>query len=397
MSDNSTSSTPPTTQSLHPVYTVTNIQHKVRVLDGVKVSYPSWVKLFMLHATGYDVVHHIDGTPAPDKDDADYSSWKKIDAVVLQWIYDTLSDELLVRVLEDTSTAYEAWERVKKLFLNNKGSRAHALQHELTNLTLSAMPDLDSYCQRIRELADQLAAVDCPLTNTQRILHLVRGLPREYDTTAAILNQSLPPWETAVDQLQSEARRIAAREHTPSTPLVAAAISSQPGREPSHRNSTPPPTNNYRNPQSYTRRYNNSHDHQPRRDSNRTSRNNNRNPSQYSPRPYSPQPMPYTPYWAPHPQQAYPFWAPPPCPYPTQPWPQNWDSRPKTRSSRNSGPTQPQSAQAHLTETDPLEPTQLADAVQAFTLEHGEQGDDQWHFDTGFQGWHDPEPPQQYQ
>ncbi|XP_022030869.1 uncharacterized protein LOC110931801 [Helianthus annuus] len=110
MGDKSSTSTNPTPNSLHPVYTVTNIQHKVRMLDGTKVSYPSWVKLFMLHATGYEVVHHIDGTPAPGKDAADYPAWKKIDAVVLQWIYGTLSDELLVRVLEDTSTAYEAWE-----------------------------------------------------------------------------------------------------------------------------------------------------------------------------------------------------------------------------------------------------------------------------------------------
>ncbi|KAD6795699.1 hypothetical protein E3N88_06595 [Mikania micrantha] len=46
--------------SLHPVHTVTSIKHKVRVLDGVKVSYSSWVKLFQLHARGYDVLHHID-------------------------------------------------------------------------------------------------------------------------------------------------------------------------------------------------------------------------------------------------------------------------------------------------------------------------------------------------
>ncbi|KAM0055954.1 hypothetical protein Hdeb2414_s0006g00212211 [Helianthus debilis subsp. tardiflorus] len=402
MGDKSSSSSNPPTQSLHPVYTVTNIQHKVRILDGTKVSYPSWVKLFMLHATGYDVVHHIDGTPAPDKADVEYPAWKKIDAVVLQWVYGTLSDDLLVRVLEDTSTAYEAWERVKKLFLNNKGSRAHALQHELTNLTLSAMPDLDSYCQRIRELADQLAAVDCPLTNTQRILHLVRGLPREYDTTAAILNQSLPPWETAVDQLQAEARRIAARETNPSYPLVA-TVSSKPNRNSPNRNQkqpSPPDTrpSNYRESQHNTRRNNNRDHPSSRNQPTRSGRPNNHNQSNPSQRPHSPHMMPYTPYWAPHPQQPYPYWAPPPCPYPSQPWQQPWDYRFPSRSgSRNSNSQQP-SAQAHLTETDPMEPTQLADAVGAFSLEHGEQGDDdQWHMDTGFQGWHDPEPSQQYQ
>ncbi|XP_076938315.1 uncharacterized protein LOC143606425 [Bidens hawaiensis] len=212
----------PKPQPLHPVYTVTNIQHKVCPLDCTKVTYPTWVKLFKLHAIWYDVLHHIDGSLAPDKTSAEYSPWKKISAIVLQWIYGTLKRNLLVRVLEEESTAHEAWERVKNLFLNNKGPRAAALQHELTNLTLSAMTDLEAYCQRVRELADQLSAVGCPINNTQRIIYLVRGLPREYDATASILNQSLSPWEEAVERLQSESRRIAARDTLSPTPMVAA-------------------------------------------------------------------------------------------------------------------------------------------------------------------------------
>ncbi|XP_035844564.1 uncharacterized protein LOC110937409 isoform X2 [Helianthus annuus] len=371
MGDKSSTTAP---QTLHPVYTVTNIQHKVRVLDGVKVSYPSWVKLFTLHAEGYDVVDHIDGTPAPAKEAAEFASWKKIDAVVLQWIYGTLSDDLLVRVLEDKSTAYAAWERVKNLFLNNKGSRAAALQHELTNLTLSAMPDLDSYCQRIRELADQLAAVDCPLTNTQRILHLVRGLPREYDTTASILNQSLPPWESAVEQLQSEARRISARETLTPSPLVAAAVTSQPHHDtpPNRDISSPPPRE--------SREQRDSRRSSGRRDSNRNHRSYTRQNGQAQSRHYQAQ-APFNPYWAPQ-QQFAPYWAPPPCPFPTQPWAQQWESRPNSRPnhSNHSAPSNSHAAQANLAETDPMDPTSLANTMQALSMDTS--GNGQWHFDT---------------
>ncbi|XP_076959539.1 uncharacterized protein LOC143635646 [Bidens hawaiensis] len=106
------------------MYIVTNIQNKVRPLDGSEVTNPTWVKLFKLHAVGYDVLHHIDSSRPPDRASADYLSWKKINAVILQWIYGTLTHGFLVRVLEDQSTVYEAWERVKILFLNSKGSRA---------------------------------------------------------------------------------------------------------------------------------------------------------------------------------------------------------------------------------------------------------------------------------
>ncbi|XP_076923753.1 uncharacterized protein LOC143585986 [Bidens hawaiensis] len=128
----------------------------------------------------------------------------KIDAVVLQWIYGTLSDDLLVRVLDSESTAFEAWNRVQGIFLNNKGARAAALEHEFTNLSLKAMSSLEAYCQCLKELADQLADVDSLVSEQRRVLQLVRGLPPEHDTVASFLNQSLPSWENACSMLQLE-------------------------------------------------------------------------------------------------------------------------------------------------------------------------------------------------
>ncbi|XP_074284315.1 uncharacterized protein LOC141608867 [Silene latifolia] len=151
---------PPPQPKLHPVYSVTNIQNKVRVLDGVKVPYSSWVKLFKLHARGYKVLHHIDGTRKPAETDSTYEEWCEIDAHVLQWIYGTLNDDLLSRVLEEESTAYEAWIRVKNIFTNNKGARAAALESEFSSLKLESMSSLEAYCQRLKEIADQLKDVD---------------------------------------------------------------------------------------------------------------------------------------------------------------------------------------------------------------------------------------------
>ena len=218
-------------KTLHPVYTVTNIQHKVRVLDGTKVSYSSWVKLFQLHAKGYKVMSYIDGTPPPAKTDAEYEAWTEIDAIVLQWIYGTLSDDLLVRVLVTESTAYEAWCRIKAIFLNNKGSRAAALEHEFNNLTLKSMPSLEAYCQKLKELGSQLNDVDCPVNDQRLVLQLVRGLPAEYDTVGSYINQSLPTWESACSMLELEHHRQFARE-TMSTSAAMAAVSSEPLHDP---------------------------------------------------------------------------------------------------------------------------------------------------------------------
>ncbi|XP_076888122.1 uncharacterized protein LOC143538442 [Bidens hawaiensis] len=192
---------------LHPLYTVTDITRKVRVLDGLKVSYSSWVKLFQLHAQGYKVMNHINGIRAPAKEDPTYASWSEIDAIILQWIYGTLLDDLLVRVLDTNHTALDAWSRVREIFLNNKGARAAALEHEFNNLTLRSMPSLESYCQKLKDLGDQLNDVDHPVGDQRLVLQLVRGLPIEYDTFGAYINQSLPSWETACSMLQLEYQR----------------------------------------------------------------------------------------------------------------------------------------------------------------------------------------------
>lgn len=140
-----------------------DIQRRVRGINGIKVTYSSWVKLFKLHARGYDVLSHIDGTTTPDAEEPSYPECTKIDAIVLQWIYGTMSDDLLIRILVPESTALQAWNRLKEVFLNNKGARAVAIELEFNNLTLKSMPSLEAYCQRLKDLAGQLNDVDSPV------------------------------------------------------------------------------------------------------------------------------------------------------------------------------------------------------------------------------------------
>ncbi|KAJ0800200.1 putative ankyrin repeat-containing domain-containing protein [Helianthus annuus] len=122
----------------------------------------------------------------------------------------------LMTCLDDKSTALDAWNRLKKIYLN----QAAALEKTFTNLTLKSMPSLQAYCQKLRELAAQLADVDQPVSESRLIIQLVSGLPAEYDVIAAQLKKDLPPWEDAINLLDAEERRQQARQ----TPVVAAAV-----------------------------------------------------------------------------------------------------------------------------------------------------------------------------
>ncbi|XP_074266206.1 uncharacterized protein LOC141588676 [Silene latifolia] len=212
---------------LHPVYSVNNILHKVRMLDGVKITYSSWVKLFTLHARRYKVSHHIDGTHPPAATDPNYVEWCEIDAHVLQWIYGSVYEDLLLRILEMNSTAYEAWTRLKNHFHNNKGVRAAVLEHDFTNLTLVKCDSMDDYCQKLKDLGTQLTDVGSTVSDQRLVLQLVRGLPSSYDTVGAYINQILPEFETARSMLQLEEHRRSARiedSNAAATALVAPAV-----------------------------------------------------------------------------------------------------------------------------------------------------------------------------
>ncbi|MCI46449.1 hypothetical protein A2U01_0067689, partial [Trifolium medium] len=92
--------------------------------------YGTWAELFKIHARSHKVIHHIippeKGNKTPETDE-EKETWLTLDATVLQWIYSTISTDLLTTILEPDSTAKEAWDRLRDIFQDNQNSRAVAL------------------------------------------------------------------------------------------------------------------------------------------------------------------------------------------------------------------------------------------------------------------------------
>ncbi|KAJ9553112.1 hypothetical protein OSB04_017157 [Centaurea solstitialis] len=187
-----TGSSKPIVPSLHPAYSVSNIQSKIRTLDGTKVSYTSWVKLFKFNAIAYKVLNHIDGSPQPTSTDTEYAAWKELDALVSQWIYITLSNDLLTRVLDMDATAHDTWLKLEKI--SHKTAKAN--------------------------LANQLVDVDQPVNDKRLVLQLVRGLSQEFDTTAQLIHSQQADWDLATTMLRDEVIRKEARQQQSTSVLT---------------------------------------------------------------------------------------------------------------------------------------------------------------------------------
>ncbi|XP_076923197.1 uncharacterized protein LOC143585263 [Bidens hawaiensis] len=214
--------------ALHTAYSVTNINSKIRTLDGSTLTYSQWTKLFTLHAIAYKVLDHIDGTEPPADDNPDQGSWKEIDALVLQWIYSTLSKEYLDRVLELQTTARDVWLKLENIFLNNKSARARTLNQKLSNLTLNSCSSLADYCQKLKEIASQLGNVGQPVLEPRLVTQLVQGLPPEYAVSGALIHQLAPTWDNACTMLHHEEMRIKNQTHVGNSSTVLAATKESP-------------------------------------------------------------------------------------------------------------------------------------------------------------------------
>ncbi|XP_056698353.1 uncharacterized protein [Spinacia oleracea] len=117
------------TTKFHPALAVNNVKNFIPVtLDMESSQYNSWATLFKIHTRAYQVLDHIipskNQTANTETDEADQGLWDRLDAIVLQWIYGTISNDVLHTILEPDLTAMDAWNRLADLFHDNQTTRA---------------------------------------------------------------------------------------------------------------------------------------------------------------------------------------------------------------------------------------------------------------------------------
>ncbi|KAJ0851360.1 putative RNA-directed DNA polymerase [Helianthus annuus] len=193
--------------TIHPAVTVNNIKNSIPlVLDQQTNHYNTWAELFKNHCKAYEVYDHLqprktdtDSSTSSDKQTAPtppkptYSeSWERIDAIVLQWIYGTITQDLLHTIMKNDTTAYTAWTTLRNIFLDNQESRTIDLQNKFANTRLDQFPNMSAYCQAMKLMFDQLTSLGSTLTEKQLVMQILTGLNDQYENIALILQQTAP-------------------------------------------------------------------------------------------------------------------------------------------------------------------------------------------------------------
>ncbi|XP_071705153.1 uncharacterized protein [Rutidosis leptorrhynchoides] len=367
------------------------IKHSI-ILEMDKTQYDSWAELFKIHCRAFEVINHIlppattdstNSSQTADDSSAQTESWARLDAVVLQWIYGTISIELLLAIMTPVQTSRQAWDRLKDMFQDNQHSRAVYLQHKFSNIRQDDFPNMAAYRQEIKSIGDQLSDVRTTrLTDDQLVLQLITGLNESYQSMATNLHHrsTLPSFYQARSMLLLEETRKMKQASTAATTVGTALLTTTtpPNAKPSSSGYSPNRGNYSRGNCGNYRGSNNRN----RGNFRGRGRNNLGYPSGYSSGPYNfggpynthPQNMGYGPWaW----QQA--TWNPLPCPYPTSNWTRPNVPYPPTNQPGLLGPRPPPGYAQSVTSSTPTA-TDIEAALHTMTLN---PPDDNWYMDTG--------------
>ncbi|XP_021852845.1 uncharacterized protein [Spinacia oleracea] len=386
---------------LHPATTVTNIKTCIPViLDYDGSQYNNWATLFKLHCRANLVIDHIippkdvpeTTTLSATEEAAAKALWARLDDIVRQWIYGTISNDLLNTIIDQDDTAAIAWSRLVNLFQGNRSARALALDAKFTTTKLVDFPNVKAYCTRLKVLADSLANVGQKVSDERLVLRLLRGLSDEYKHFRTTVQQKdpLPSFEKVRSLLDLEEDNNG-DEFANDAGSNTALFSHHPSTNSSSLNGQPTSsdhTNHNRGNSHHKGKKN--HNRGRGGGGNRNHRggatgggNRNHNNQQQQARSLQPQPAPQSWFFPPWAHWGMQPWATPPCPYPTNGWQPTAVSNQQAQQAGILGARPPQ---MYYTATQPSPhaggyiPTDVDQAMHTLSMQ---PPDENWYMDTG--------------
>jgi hypothetical protein len=113
----------------------------------------------------------------------------------------------------DCNTAKEAWDKFESIYKSNSIARQLELRKKLNAICKEPSEPLPQYIARAKALWGELRACGVTLTEADIVAPMLAGLPSEYDTVIAILENSTA--ELQLDSALTALLRVEARtQHT---------------------------------------------------------------------------------------------------------------------------------------------------------------------------------------
>jgi hypothetical protein len=126
------------------------------------------------------------------------ATWLRLGAMVLRWLYGSMTLDIIDLIMPTSTvddapvaTAYMVWVAVHGLFNDNKKTREVYLTEEFCNVKQGDL-SIDDYLNRKKATADSLVEVVAPVSDSDLITNIIKGLDECFDSAADIAPLLMP-------------------------------------------------------------------------------------------------------------------------------------------------------------------------------------------------------------
>jgi hypothetical protein len=120
-----------------------------------------------------------------------YESWCDLDQQILSGLLSTMTEEILCD-LTTATTSKEVWDSLTRQFSFSTRARVVQLRVELASVKKRDLSAAD-YFAKIKDIAAQMAAADCPISNDEILSYLFAGLEADYDAFVTAMTTKTEP------------------------------------------------------------------------------------------------------------------------------------------------------------------------------------------------------------
>ncbi|XP_066161976.1 uncharacterized protein [Oryza sativa Japonica Group] len=207
---------------INPYTTISVKTHVPISLELRNPNFNKWKTLFRSMCGKFGLLDHLDSAPPADPD----TSWEQADFCIRSWLFGSVADDTLDLAMELDQTARALWLAIADLFQVNKEPRAIFLHHEFHSIIQGDL-SIIAYRQRMKTAVDALRDVCHPVTESQLILNLPRGVNSHFTSTVDNIASApvLPSFTSTRNTLALKELRLAndAKLVQTETALVAAS------------------------------------------------------------------------------------------------------------------------------------------------------------------------------
>ena len=116
----------------------------------------------------------------------------------------------LLYLIGDPEDPCEVWQKLESQFQKTKWSNKLQLRRKLISLRLKEGDSVQEHIKAMTETFDGLSVIGDPISDEDRVVHLLASLPESYNVlvTALEANEAVPKMEVVTERLLHEERKL---------------------------------------------------------------------------------------------------------------------------------------------------------------------------------------------